>query len=259
MIPKIIHYCWFSDDKKPALIRKCIRSWKKHLPDYEIRCWDGNSFDFNSLDFTREAMSVKKYAGAADYVRLHALYNYGGIYLDSDVELFKSLDPFLDNEFFSGTDRTICGNVYKDFIDAGIIGSQKGNPFLRECMEYYENKHFINSDGKYDIDVIMAPEIYTRQAYKYGFLNGDNEQILSNGIHIYPRSILANGDYIYNHHNIDYKSITAVHHNLSTWRIEKINRGRFWKFCWKHNLLNLYRIIENTKSTLFSNTINNTK
>ncbi|MCR4828066.1 MAG: hypothetical protein K5864_01230 [Bacteroidales bacterium] len=251
MIPKIIHYCWFSGDKKPALIRKCIRSWKKHLPDYEIKCWDGNSFDFDALDFTREAMSVKQYAAAADYVRLYALYNYGGIYLDSDVEVFKSLNPFLDNVFFSGIDRQRVGEYNRDYIEAGIIGSQKGFPFLRECMEYFENTRFIHPDGRYDNDLIMAPEIYAKQAYKYGFLCENKEQMLSNGIHIYPRSVFANGDYIYNHHDIDYSTLTAVHHNMSPGLVQKLDRGGFWKFCWKHNLLDTYNRIEAFRLKIF--------
>ena len=175
MIPKIIHYCWFSGDKNPALIRKCIRSWKKHLPGYEIRCWDGNSFNFDSLAFTREAMSVKKYAGAADYVRLYALYYYGGIYLDSDVEVFKSFNPFLNNVFFSGIDRNIRGDKTYYNIEAGIMGSEKGLPFLREWMSYYENNHFIHQDGSYDINIILAPEVYSKAAHNYGFINENRE------------------------------------------------------------------------------------
>ena len=244
MIPKTIHYCWFSGDKKPALIRKCIRSWKKHLPDYEIRCWDGNSFDFESLDFTREAMSVKQYAAAADYVRLYALYNYGGIYLDSDVEVFKSLNPFLDNMFFTGIDRNRCGNENKDFIEAGIMGSEKGVPFLRECMEYYETHHFIHDDGTYDILKTMAPEVYAAKAYKYGFANEDKEQLLSNGIHIYPRNVFANGNYIFDHHDVDYAPLTALHHNFSAWGVDSLNRGKVWMFCYRHNLLKTYRKLE---------------
>lgn len=250
MIPKIIHYCWFSGDKKPALIKKCIRSWKKHLPDYEIRCWDGNSFDFNSIDFTREAMSVKKYAGAADYVRLYALYNYGGIYLDSDVEVFKSFNPFLDNVFFTGIDINRCGNNVTKNIEAGIIGSEKGFYFLKECMKYYETHHFIHPDGTLDIENVLAPEVYATQAYKYGFVNEDKEQLLSNGIHIYPRNIFANGNYIFNHNDVDYAPLTAHHHNMSPWGIEKLNKGWFWKFCWKHNMLSTYRHIEKIRTSL---------
>lgn len=251
MIPKIIHYCWFSGDKKPALIRKCIRSWKKYLPDYEIRCWDGNSFDFISLVFTREAMSVKQFAAAADYVRLYALFNYGGIYLDSDVEVFQSLNRFLNDSFFTGIERSSNGADRRDQIEAGIMGSEKGFPFLKECMSYFENTHFIHEDGSYDNSKIVAPEIYTRPAEKYGFVHEDKEQILSNGIHIYPRSVLSNGDYIYTYNEIDYSNLYAIHHNMNSWDLSRSPRGRLWNFCYKHNFMDFYRFLERSRKKIF--------
>ena len=196
-------------------------------------------------------MSVKQYAPAADYIRLYALYNYGGIYLDSDVEVFNSFDPFLDNVFFSGIDRNRCGTEYKDFIEAGIMGSEKGFHYLRECMEYYETHHFIQENGTFDNMNIMAPEVYARQAYKYGFICEEKEQLLSNGIHIYPRSVFANGNYIYDHQDVDYAPLTALHHNFSAWGVDRLNRGKVWMFCYKHNLLKTYRKIETLKEKLF--------
>ena len=107
MIPKTIHYCWFSGDPYPDLVKRCIRSWKRSLPDYKLRLWDVKSFDFDSVPFVKEAMAEKKYAFAADYIRLYALYTEGGIYLDSDVEVFKSFNSFLNNSFFTGTEPYI--------------------------------------------------------------------------------------------------------------------------------------------------------
>lgn len=244
MIPKIIHYCWFSGDKKPALIRKCINSWKKHLPDYEIRCWDGNSFDFDSLAFTREAMSVKQYAPASDYVRLYALYKYGGIYLDSDVEVFKNFDIFLNDIFFSGFDES-GGNLN---IEAGIIGSVKGFPYIKQCMSHFEETPFIHPDGTYDNKIIIAPEIMSKPAIENGLKLIDKEQILPNGIHIYPRTVFANGDYIYNYNKINYTNLYAIHHNMGAWLNHK--HGALWKFCHKNNLMGLYRSIEKTRLIL---------
>ena len=94
MIPKKIHYCWFSGDKKPVSIERCIESWKRVMPDYEIKEWDGNSFDFDSVLFVKQAIEARKWAFASDYVRLYALHTEGGIYLDSDVEVFKRFDCF---------------------------------------------------------------------------------------------------------------------------------------------------------------------
>lgn len=250
MIPKIIHYCWFSSDPKPALIRKCLRSWKKYLPDYEIRCWDGNSFDFNSLDFTREAMSVKKYAAAADYVRLFALYKYGGIYLDSDVEVFQSLDTFLDNVFFSGYEY-----FDKYEIEAGILGSIKGFPYLKECMEYYESTHFIHEDGVFDIYKNQAPGILTKFAFNHGYKPTGDEQITENGIHIYPRTIFSNEAYSCKTYSIlekiDTSTLYALHRNMGSWSHIVEKRGSFWRFCWEHNMLDFYKRFENFRVKVF--------
>ncbi|MBP5547918.1 MAG: glycosyl transferase [Bacteroidales bacterium] len=246
MIPKIIHYCWFSGDKKPALIRKCIRSWKKHLPDYEIRCWDGNSFDFDSLQFTREAMSVKKYAAAADYVRLFALFNYGGIYLDSDVEIFKSLNPFLENKFFSGYEY-----FDKYQIEAGIIGSVKGFPYLKECMEYYESTPFIHENGEYDININQAPDILTNNASNHGYVPSGDEQLTENGIHLYPQTVFSNEAYACKTYGfqkeINTTELFALHHNMGTWTNVVNQKGAFWRFCWEHNMLVFYKKIESCR------------
>lgn len=100
MIPKTIHYCWFSGDPYPDLVKRCLHSWQRMLPDYKLRIWDANSFDFDSVPYVKEGMAAKRWAVASDYVRLYALYTEGGIYLDSDVEVFKSFDIFLNNSFF---------------------------------------------------------------------------------------------------------------------------------------------------------------
>ena len=102
MIPKIIHLCWLSGDPYPEKIQKCLASWKKHLPDYEIMLWDTNRFDVNSTAWTKEAFEAHKYAFVADYIRFYAVYHYGGIYLDSDVEVLKSFDDLLDKPYFVG-------------------------------------------------------------------------------------------------------------------------------------------------------------
>lgn len=244
MIPKIIHFCWFSGEKQPTLIRKCIKSWKKKLPDYTIKCWNGKSFDFNKLDFTREAISVKQFAPASDYVRLYALYTEGGIYLDSDVEVFRNFDVFLNNRFFSGIEQSGTENNFGYRIEAGIMGSEPGLPFIKECMSYFENNHFIHPDGTYDNLTMIAPEIYTRVFEKYGFQRIAEEQILPNGVHIYPRNMISNGDYVYNYNEIDYSNLYAIHHNMNSWSITRGPRGWLYEFCYKHNLMTEYRRLE---------------
>lgn len=111
MIPKTIHYCWFGRGEKPELARKCIASWQKFLPDYEIKEWNEDNFDLDIIPYTRQAYDAKKYAYVSDYVRIWVLYNYGGVYFDTDVELIKPIDdilskgPFMGIEYYGNADE----------------------------------------------------------------------------------------------------------------------------------------------------------
>lgn len=155
MIPKLIHYCWLSNDPIPEKLQKCINSWKEKLPEYEIMLWDFNRFDIHSSIWVKQAFEAKKYAFAADYIRLYAVYHYGGIYLDSDVEVVKPLNDLLHLPYFIGLDSN-------NLIEAGIIGSEKNNPWIKACLDYYQNRSFIKDDGTNDVEVlpvIMKKEI----------------------------------------------------------------------------------------------------
>lgn len=151
MIPKIIHYCWLSGNELPDKTLRCISSWKKYLPDYEIMLWDLSRFDINRLNWTREAYENKKFAFASDYIRFYALYNYGGIYLDSDVEVLRNMDNLLKLDFF-------CGYEYEGLPEAAIIGSAKKQMWALNCMQWYENNNFKNMDGSFNMKV--APVIF---------------------------------------------------------------------------------------------------
>ena len=147
MIPKIIHYCWISDSKNyhlPEIVQECINSWKKNLPDYEIKEWNINNFDINKNDYIREAYKAKKYAFVSDYIRLYVLYNYGGIYMDTDVKALKSFNDLLRNNAFMGFESI-------DRIATCIIGSEKENKIIKEMLNLYDNKHFIKENGEYDL------------------------------------------------------------------------------------------------------------
>lgn len=135
MIPKKIHYVWLGGGKMPSKIKKCMKSWNKHLPDYEIVCWDENRFDINSVPWVKEAYEAKKYAFAADYIRCYALYTEGGIYLDTDVEVLKSFDPLLHLPYFMGKET---GSP----IESAVIGAEKGNHFYKLMLDYYNERHF---------------------------------------------------------------------------------------------------------------------
>lgn len=144
MIPKIIHLCWLSGDAFPADIQACLDTWKVHLPEYEIWLWDTNRFDVNSTAWTKQAIKKRKYAFAADYIRLYALYNYGGIYLDSDVIVYKSFNDLLELPYFIGHDQ-IRG------FEAAVIGAEKGCKWVRVMLDSYLGKEFIKEDGSLDV------------------------------------------------------------------------------------------------------------
>lgn len=136
MIPKIIHYCWFGAGQMTDLEKDCIHSWKKWLPDYALKCWNEDNFNVTSFKFTKEAYRLKKYAFVSDVCRLQALYQEGGIYLDTDMMVVRKFDDLLGHQFFIGKER-------KDLISAGIIGSEKNNPLIQTLLHKYANLQFV--------------------------------------------------------------------------------------------------------------------
>lgn len=159
MIPKIIHLCWLSGDPFPPMIENCIESWKKHLPDYEIMVWDRKRFDIESCQWVKQAFENKKYAFAADYIRFFALYNYGGIYLDADVEVLKSFNPLLTREY-------ILGEEAGGDIEAAVVGAEKGAAWVKECLDHYDGRAFIKPSGCFDMRPV--PLLVNRVAKKHG-------------------------------------------------------------------------------------------
>lgn len=157
MIPKIIHLCWLSGDPYPPKIAKCLNSWKKYLPDYEVILWDTNRFDLNSSIWVKQAFENRKFAFAADYIRFYALYNMGGIYLDSDVEVLKTFDDLLDLPYFVGAEK--AGTP-----EAAIMGAEKGCDWIKQCLDYYDSRSFVKDDGS--LDIRKLPEIMHEQIIK---------------------------------------------------------------------------------------------
>jgi len=143
MIPKVIHYCWISGDPFPEKIQKCYDSWKRVLPDYKIIVWDYAKAHAIGSKWVDQAIATKKYAFVADYIRFYALYNYGGIYLDSDVEVLKSFNDLLVLRYFIGKEKDSEGG-----IEAAIIGAEKGLPWVKTCLNYYKNQSFIDAFGE---------------------------------------------------------------------------------------------------------------
>lgn len=143
MIPKILHLCWFSGDKYPDKIQRCIDSWGIALPDYEIMVWDKKKALQIGNKWVRQAITERKYAFAADCVRFYALYHYGGIYLDSDVEVIKPFDDLLQLKYFIGKENS----VYP--YEAAVIGSEPKQEWVLACLNHYKYKSFVNVFGEY--------------------------------------------------------------------------------------------------------------
>ena len=170
MIPKIIHLCWLSGDPYPRKIQFCIDSWKKYLPGYEIMLWDTNRFDVNAIPWTRKAFGAKKYAFAADYIRLYAVYNYGGIYLDSDVEVIRPFDDLLDLPYFVGSEAGPEG------IELAAFGAEKGSEWVKYALDYYADRDFILDNGEMSMTPmpsLMGDRI--REKYQWTPIGGISE------------------------------------------------------------------------------------
>lgn len=259
MIPKIIHYCWFSGEKYPPKIKECIRSWKKNLSDYTLRLWDAESFDFHSIPYVKKCHEMRKWAYVADYVRLYALYNEGGIYLDSDVLVLKKFDTLLDCNAFWGIDAMDEQNYA--FPEAAIFGSIKGNPVLKEMMNYYQyltesdvskerfeelcncwdpqNRSIYKTDGT--IHLATAPVVMESVLKKYGYQQRNENQELENKMYIWAEPIIQN------HNKIDTPETIAHHLNASSWFFT--DRGSLFKFCYHHPfLMPLYKKIEKLRT-----------
>ena len=203
-IPKIIHYCWFGGGEIPELEKKCIASWKKHCPDYKIVEWNEKNFDLSGNQFAKKAYKLKKWAFVSDYVRLCVLYKYGGIYLDTDMELLKSLDSFLNDEVFSGFESDVG-------VAAGIMGSRKKSEFFKDFLAYYDNKKNIHGD-------LMQGTIVTNMTdlcKKYGFKLSNTTQTIE-GVTIYASDVFypkspSNRKTKYTENTV------AVHHYSGSW------------------------------------------
>lgn len=177
MIPKIIHYCWFGRNPKPKLAEKCIKSWKKYCKDYEIIEWNEDNFDISSAPlYVRQAYESKKWAFVTDYVRLWAMVNYGGIYMDTDVEVIKPLDSFLRHQAFSSFEDEI-------HIPTGIMACEKNFLLFNEFLHYYDDADFYNEKG--EISYITNVTIMTNACIQKGLIQNNTFQEIE-GFALYP-------------------------------------------------------------------------
>ncbi|TDL31817.1 glycosyl transferase [Jeotgalibacillus sp. S-D1] len=206
-IPKRIHYCWFGGKEKPEQIKKCMNSWRVHLSEYEIIEWNESNFDMNSNPYIKEAYENSKFAFVSDFVRVHALYTEGGIYLDTDVEVFKPFDDLLHHESFWGFEQ-------EDFIATSTIGAAKGNKLIKVFLDSYQNKNFLKEDGSLNEETNVA--IVTKIVSNYGvIMNGDFQEVEEIGA-FYPQVFFSPYDYI-NCRNFKTEASYAMHHYYKSW------------------------------------------
>lgn len=184
MIPKTIHYCWFGGNPLPELAQKCITSWKTHCPDYEIIEWNESNFDITCCDYVREAYNAQKWAFVSDVARLYALVTQGGIYMDTDVEVLKSLDPILQYEAVSGFESDKS-------IPTGLMACRDGHPLFQELLHEYDGIHFIKEDGTCDNTTNVTR--ITNICLKYG-LEQNNKLQTINGFTLFPKDYFCPKD-----------------------------------------------------------------
>lgn len=208
MIPKKIHYCWFGKGKMPELALKCIESWRVNLPDYELKEWNENSFDINSNFYVKESYESRKFAFVTDYVRLYALYTEGGIYMDTDVEVIKNLDPFLDLPAFSGFED----NVH---IPTGIMAAEKGSVWAGWQLKYYDDRHFLLPDGT--LDLTTNVEIIGRLMGEKGFILRNGLYNFQNIITIFPRDYFCPKSHTTGKIELTQNTYT-IHHFAGSWK-----------------------------------------
>lgn len=227
MIPKVIHYCWFGRNPLPELARKCIASWKKYLPDYEIKEWNEDNFDVNIIPYTAEAYSAKKYAFVSDYARFWILYRYGGLYLDTDVEVVKPMDDIISRGAFMGCEGEPQTRATAVAVAPGLgLGCNPGLGLYKEMLDLYATLHFINPiNGSYNHKTIVA--YTTEKLCEYGLKNTSQIQKCAD-IWIYPKEYFCPIDYKTKRLVVTNKTV-SIHHYAESW-ISKSQR--------------MYRIVE---------------
>ena len=186
MIPKIIHYTWFSGEKKPPLVQECLASWRKVFHDYEIVEWNSQNCDLGVVDFTSQAAERKRWAFVSDYFRFDLLARHGGIYLDLDMQAIKPFEAMLEDQAFTGFE-TFKGTLIPV---TSVLGSEQGHPFVVGAREIFARSQFILESGKQDVTP-MGQRLKSFMLEDMGLEMQDRKQKLENGLVVYPSSVLC--------------------------------------------------------------------
>ena len=243
MIPKKIHYCWFGGNPLPESAKKYIETWKKYCPDYEIIEWNETNFDLNQNQYCKEAYEAKKWAFVSDYARLKVLYDNGGIYMDTDVEVAKPLDDLLQYNWFAGFEA-------EDRIQTGVIGAERKNDFIKLLLEDYTKRKFINSQNEYDLTTNV--QVLTRKIKQnYRIQLNNTYQIFGNNYLLLPFDYLCCKDYLSGKIYKTEHSYT-IHHFEGSWldnygRVKIIAQRLLCFVFGNKNLVLLKKILKNGK------------
>lgn len=238
MIPKTIHYCWFGGNPLPKLAKRCIKSWKKYCPDYEIIRWDESNYDISAAPlYVRQAYEAKKWAFVTDYVRLQVVYDHGGIYLDTDVELLQNWDHLLESQAFFG---------FEDgkYIATGLgFGAEAGTPIVKEMMDDYQDIPFILDDGSYN--AITCPVRNTAVFLRHGLRQDGESQVIA-GCRILPSVCLCPVDYETGKKGRTSETL-SIHHFSASWQSseQKKRHKRVARQICRANLIHAIRCTPN--------------
>ena len=210
-IPKIIHYIWLGRGELGALEKKCIASWHEKLPDYEIKFWNEDNFYISSNRYLCEAYQAGYYAFASDYIRMWAIYNYGGIYLDTDTEVVKSFDPLLQHQ-------AVLGFEIANYVHCGVLMAQPKHPFLKKLFDNYAERSFYKENGEFDL--YTSPMLITDSLQKYyPQIRLDNTEQDLGDIHIYPLEYLCAAD-VKKKQLLVTENTYCIHHYRGSWTEE---------------------------------------
>lgn len=239
MIPKKIHYCWFGHNPLPPLALKCIKSWRKYLPDYEIKEWNEDNFDINIIPYVKEAYKAKKYAFVSDYTRFWILYHFGGIYFDTDVEVVNYLDDIIAKGAFMGCEIDALEERGPTVAPGLGIAVCPQNPIYKEILDFYNTIHFINEDGSLNLHTVVE---YTTDILKNHGLTRKEGIQNCDGIFIYPKEYFCPKSY-FDLKTYKTKKTVTIHHYAASWHTKEENKKHKKKVFWKNHpqLHRIYR------------------
>lgn len=231
-VPKVVHYCWFGGKPLPKSAQKCIASWRKYLPDCEIREWNESNFDVNAIPYTREAYERGKYAFVSDYARFYVLYRHGGLYFDTDVEVIRPMDDIVARGAFMGIEQS----VESTGVNPGLgLAAEEGMEIYKTILDYYATLHFVDEQGvqfpgtvvKHTTDVLS----------RYGFVAENRVQEVA-GVTIYPNDWFNPLDDATGRLTVT-ENTRSIHHYSKTW-IDNYGPCRIWITRRLHRIFGVY-------------------